>query len=137
MKSPDEIKKGLECCANTKTCANYTCPYYGSYDISKCIQHLCDDSVTYINQLESTYSQVSKALCGKENATSDEVLREVSQLKSRLAQAERERAVLMWDARGCHSCKHIKNGLDKPPCDECTDEGTGWEWRGLCEENSR
>ena len=40
---------------------------------------------------ESTYSQVSKALCGKENATPDELLKAVDQLESRLAQVERER----------------------------------------------
>lgn len=32
-------------------------------------------------KLKSTYSQVSKALCGKENATLDELLKAVDQLK--------------------------------------------------------
>lgn len=37
---------------------------------------------------ESTYSQVSKALCGKENSTPDEVLKAVDQLKKRVNQLE-------------------------------------------------
>ena len=41
-----------------------------------------EDALAYIQQLESTYSQVSKALCCKENATLEEILEAVDQLKS-------------------------------------------------------
>lgn len=43
-------------------------------------------------QLESTISQVSKALCGKENATPDELLKAADQLKSviEIVRAERD-----------------------------------------------
>lgn len=42
-------------------------------------------------KLLSSMDQLSKALCGKENATFDELLQAANQLKSRLAQVERER----------------------------------------------
>lgn len=57
----------------------------------------------YIQQLESTVSQVSKALCGKENATLDKLLQTVDQLKSRLAKVERERVELLKDFKLCVS----------------------------------
>lgn len=55
---------------------------------------ICDEvcanhhGLAYIHQLESTISQVSKALCNKENATLDELLQAVSQVKSRVAQLD-------------------------------------------------
>lgn len=41
------------------------------------------DAFEYIQQLEANWSQVSKALYGKENATLDEVLRVIDQLTTR------------------------------------------------------
>lgn len=114
-----------------------------------------------VAKLESTYSQVSKALCGKKNATLDEVLKAVDQLKNdlqytvdaanimkdealkleqRLAQVERERDALSRDLRACfvrptkmcRVCGNIKNTL----CNSC-ERGDLFKWRGVCEENSK
>lgn len=59
-----------------------------------------------------TYSQVSKALCGKENASLDELLQTVDQLKSRLAQVERERDAAVKDCSRfpCATCSDKENG---------------------------
>ena len=77
MKTPYEIKKGLECCTEENgRCLE--CPYPIGY---KCAAEPMKDALAYIQRLESTYSQVSKALCGKENATLDELLQAVDQLK--------------------------------------------------------
>lgn len=81
MKKPDEIKKGLECCIDYQSCTEYgepKCPYN---DATKCMEALLTDNLAYIQQLESNASQVSKALCDKENATLEEMLEAVSQLK--------------------------------------------------------
>lgn len=85
----------------------------------KCVERIEEitDTLAYINKLESTYGQVSKALCGKENATLDKVLKAVDQLKSRLAQAERERDAAIHDIWGdCCYCDH--NSLTDPRCIE-------------------
>jgi hypothetical protein len=101
----------------------------------------------FINLL-SSMDQLSKALCGKENATFDELLQAANQLKSRLAQAERERdaALSEWkrtkmDSEGmCWTCKHgfitdigSCRCISHVPCDE----GENWQWRGVCEENTK
>ena len=49
MKSPDEIKKGLEYCSKVKgKCKD--CPCYSD---SECSIHLAADALTYIRQLEA------------------------------------------------------------------------------------
>ena len=96
-----------------------------------------------VKQLESTISQVSKALCGKENATPDELLQAADQLKYRLAQVERERDAAVADLaerRNCADCKHYYESVFDEPCSSCVaDEETkkSWQWRGVCPENTK
>lgn len=33
----------------------------------------------------------------------------------------------------CYSCKH---NTENKPCQQCDLQYSGWEWRGMCEENS-
>lgn len=124
MKTPEEIKKGLaHCSGDAETCDG--CPYRkeGDYEDS-CVDSSHADALAYITQLEadkaawedvaaspgavedmamenyrleSTYSQVSKALCGRENAALDEVLQAVSQLKTTLEMAQGERDAINKD----------------------------------------
>lgn len=92
-RTPEEIKKGLECCDQQK-CEE--CPYDSCGDDYRlCVPELiCDLRVLFsqmeakdvkqsqrIAELEASYSQVSKALCGKESATLDELLQAVEQVK--------------------------------------------------------
>jgi hypothetical protein len=94
-----------------------------------------------INKLAANYQQVSKALCGKENATLDEVLQAVSQVKAELETVKRERDAAVKDMEwmmlvlchnGCFICKNRHT-------DKCF-----WErqhrceakWRGVCPENT-
>lgn len=87
MKTPDEIKNGLKFCTREHHSAEplcRSCPYDdGGFDMVACTGHLSQDALDYIRQLEASYSQVSKALCGKETATLEEVLLAVSQLKQK------------------------------------------------------
>lgn len=46
MKSPEEVKKGLECCKSNPTCS--LCPYYEDDDC----QMMEADALAYIQQLE-------------------------------------------------------------------------------------
>ena len=123
MKTSDEIKKGLECCiACPPKCLE--CPYSNTCDLP--FGDMPEkDALAYIRLLESTYSQVSKALCGKENAVLDELLQVVDQLKKiqaeaiaikleldavkrNLAQVERERDAAVRDI---HTVLHNR-GID-------------------------
>lgn len=131
MKTPDEIKKGLRCCSYyDMSCSE--CPYDG----------ICrtgsgktpeDDAAALIDQLLTSYRQVSKALCGKENATLSELLQAVSQVKNRLAQVERERDAAIADLKLYAGCKVCKHGDFKFPkeCMDCGDETNYWQWRAV------
>lgn len=54
MKTPDEIKKGLEC-SLTEMCAGRTCPYWAEHEL--CIRRSRADAVALIQQLESKLKQ--------------------------------------------------------------------------------
>jgi len=107
MKTPDEIKKGLDC-NNIDHCNE--CPYDGL----DCAKHVDQDALAYIQQLEA------------ENAD----------LKSRLAQVERERDAALHDflCDPCEVCKHGETALD-----DCCALYTQckFEWRGVCSENTK
>lgn len=51
MKTPEEIKHGLECCTNQVRCVGPQCEYYG--DFPNCITSLMRDALEYINELEA------------------------------------------------------------------------------------
>ena len=140
MKTPDEIKKGLSVCATLDgDCEN--CPYDDGKQLT-CVDRSRRDALAYIIQLESTYNQVSKALCGKENANLEEVLQADSQVKSRLAKAEKERDAAVESIHGqCEEC--VWNQTMTGKCIGCVHDETAfmpgidnWEWRGVCEENT-
>ena len=101
MKTPEEIKKGLTLCSHEGHGEEIICEHC-PYDSNSCAVLICTrrlsaDALTFIQQLEtenhqlltkaqqleSTISQVSKALCGKENATLKELLQAADQLKTR------------------------------------------------------
>lgn len=111
------------------------CPYKRSIDEIKCDGLLCYEKLNkdvreYIGQLESTYGQVSKALCGKDSATLEEILEAVDQLKR-----ERDAAVRDCARFPCYTCNERENG---DFCPQCRITGTFrslHEWRGVCAEN--
>lgn len=64
MKTPDEIKKGLECCARLAGCGE--CPYRGE----KCALTVSTDTLAYIKQLEA---QIPKWISVEERLPEDDV----------------------------------------------------------------
>lgn len=51
MRTPDEIKKGLECCSAEECTWDNGCPYMGLF--SECNEGLKHDALAYIQQLEA------------------------------------------------------------------------------------
>ena len=96
MKTPDEIKKGLELCGADECHENQhkICPYKG--DVF-CIMHTCGDALAYIQQLE---------------AQNTELLEKVEQLK-----AERDAAVRDCGCFPCQTCEERENGDLCPMCE--------------------
>ena len=164
MKTPEDIKKGLKYCGAMYewdgSCTG--CPY--ERNDGECDGSMETDALAYIQQLESTTCQVSKALCGKENATLEELLQAVDQLKvdrmawedvaaspgavedmarenyrltERLAQVERERDAAVGDLTKAMSLDGVED------CSFCKNikkpycHPCKFEWRGVCEENTK
>lgn len=139
MKSADTIKKGLEVHSNFGSCAD-DCPYDAPTKCGySCSHTLTADSLTLIQQYESNWQRVSNALCGKENATLEEVLQGASQVKAELAAVKRERDALLFDLSRrtdvCAVCEHGR--FQKHDCKEIFEVyGCRFEWRGVCPENT-
>ena len=51
MRTPDKIKKGLECCGQVGRCM-HGCPYYISHNVPSCTLHKSRDALALIQQLE-------------------------------------------------------------------------------------
>lgn len=60
MKTPDEIKKGLECCL-AGPCPGAECPYYEK-ELFRCGYFKSKDALAYIQQLERERDAAVKAL---------------------------------------------------------------------------
>ena len=67
MKTPDEIKKGLECCGVRGKC--HSCPYE-SPGTADCVGKLLTDALAYTQQLEA---QVPKWISVEERLPEDDV----------------------------------------------------------------
>ena len=114
MKTPDEIKKGLECCT-VEYCYHTQkgCPYR---DYSLCVQNVCADALAYIQQLE----------------------RERNKLIEKFEQMELERDAAARDlsmVSDCNVCgNHAWNGGNCFGLNECGQHRPRWQWRGVQKE---
>lgn len=70
----------------------------------------------------------------------------IERLSAELEQVKRERDAAVKDIpRACGYCKHFKHDVeccdipgccDNPDCWNISGVNSGWEWRGVCKENS-
>ena len=81
-KTPDEIKKGLECCSILTADCESNCPYFM---VEGCIKQCNDDALAYIQHLESRLAQVER---------------------------ERDAMKRDFMIDGCEACKHGHSALD-------------------------
>ena len=116
MKSPEEIKKGLECCSNVNFVCNEECPYYKSLSEGEdCCLKKDADALALIQQLQA------------ENAEQAE--------RIRVLEAERDAAVeALKNGDVCESCKHFGTLMDEEPCAWCGRLHSNFEWRGVQKE---
>lgn len=115
MKTPDEIKKALECCANDK-CEE--CPY----DASKCV---CfeKDALEYIQQLEAKNAELLEK--------TKQLMRKRELAKRRMDAALRDMEIAAHDA--CCVC-HYNISFEEVCSHQMEVNGQGcFKWRGLPE----
>ena len=127
-KTPDEIKKGMECCITDK-CRE--CPYYPLYEVYGCKLARAKDALALIQQLQADNAQQARCIenmTDKLNALNDEVAK---------LQAERDAAVEDLETvcgmfTVCHACKDRFWGGDS--CRGCVNSNH-WQWRGVQKED--
>ena len=144
MKTPDEIKKGLECCSGVGNCFG-ECPYYIGNTNIECIRNKNADALAYIQQLEAeneAYKHAARKCCYESRCNAQ--IKELETLGGRLMdekkQLERERDALLkyitdshWAA--CDICKHDIDGSGTEGCNHIRENGIPFfEWRGVKEE---
>ncbi len=114
MKTPDQIKKALECCFNAAQCAD--CPYY---PIS-CDRELVRDAQEYIRPISCDRELVRDA---------QEYIRQLE--TERDAYREGMKVEL-----GCYACKHYVDDpdYDSNECMACGKNRRNFEWRGVQKE---
>lgn len=137
MKTPDEIKKGLECCSEKYPCS--VCPFNLPNSFSgRCIKNAMLDAFALIQQLEA------------DNSRKDDTIRNLTELLNaahdETSAVKRERDAAVRDIpRACGYCKHYEisfNGATpdhdckNPECYNISGVNTGWQWRGVCPENT-
>ncbi len=111
MKTPDEIKKGLECCAGVGRCRS-ECPYYASNNTLACTNKKSMDALSYIRQLERERDALQAALKAIDPCDNCKY------------------CGTAWGCDGdCSFCDHSETCQ----CREC-DGDSHWEWVGIKEE---
>jgi len=156
MKSPDEIKKGLEC-GDCKSC-----PYgeRNNYDGDNHCGEVEGDALAYIQQLEAGIAEWEDVAASP--GAVEDMAREIDWLKKQLRQAAKHNQQLQADnaellsavkiQAPCYLCKHHKiHSLICEEhdwlCDECDAvdcvclsceeiERQNWEWRGARKEGA-
>ena len=115
MKTPEEIKKGLEFCYSEGDGGCVKCPYRlaGYTDEFDCFEQLKRDALTYIQQLEPRLAQVEKERDAAVGCI-ERVYKEIMKPVYRLFDTDRN----LINAMRC--------------IDECSRE-----WRGVCAENTK
>lgn len=118
MKTPEEIKKGLEC----GFC--HECPYDDDEQetVEECARQVHKDAIAYIQHLESRLAQAERER--------DAAVRDVEEADDGLCcHCKNRDLAAQCDYSGeCHLCDNV----DCP----CHPENCRWEWRGVCAENT-
>lgn len=139
MKSPDDIKKGLECCGKgltwDETCG-MGCPYEGMY-ITGCSMEISADALALIRQLEERNKSLQENN-DKLLALDGELHRDYLEQRERADRLEAERDALFKEVRGrCSTCKHWDKEPEEEPCASCVvldGQCHNWQWRGVQKE---
>lgn len=133
MKTPEEIKKGLECRKRgyAEQCG-YECAKCDVYVPGYVIRELLNDVLAYIKQLEDDNAELKESLDYTDAANTE--------LYSALENAQRERDAAVEDIpRICEFCKrnstkYLADGMIDDVCVTCLNGGHfNWKWRGVQE----
>lgn len=109
-RTPEEIKKGLECCGESQDCTQDNMPKCPYYEKETCLIELVNDALSLIQQLQD------------ENAEKDKRIRQL--------EAEWDAAMDVLRGQKCDTCEYRDIDTREEPCLFCRD-GNRWQWRGI------
>lgn len=114
MKTPDEIKSMLNCCA-TSTCD--CCPYYDADDYDECTGAMAETALAYIQQLE------------RERDALLNIVRQYGECEICLHR--------VTDDTDCEEACYMCGECNKEECVccGCTTTNSHWDWEGIKEGN--
>ena len=124
-KTPDEIKKGLECCVDGNLVCAGNCVFDDDVKLGypDCVKLLMTNALALIQQKE------------QENAEQAEKIR-VLEARVRQLEAERDAAVAGLKSNcTCPECKYFSDEI-QDPCRGCKPNDSKFEWRGVQKEDS-
>ena len=130
-KTPDEIKKGLECCMDYQNCTEGEDPQCPYYDVKRCMEALLADALAYIQQLESKLECSQMTIDGlTETLLKCNTI--IKQLEAERDAAVRDLAYIAFHADG-NACDYC----DQTDCElgcALADKNIGFKWRGVQKE---
>lgn len=149
-KTPDEIKKGLECCkrAFVYNCGDKcdTCDLFIPAYIKV---ERCADALAYIQQLETDNQQLEgllhhmnqlrdaaagRALKMEERVQQLEDLLSGARKAANRLEAERDALMDYLQSMGCDTCLHDNYDAPDSPCNVCTATRDMWVFEGVQKE---
>lgn len=125
MKTADEIKKGLECCAASYADCHKECPYKPDCDGSQILK----DALALIQQLEADKQQLEGMLAHM-NQLRDAAAGRALKMEDRVRQLEAERDAALADFK-LYRERNIKGECGVYACDLCKVGGKYEEWEEL------
>lgn len=132
-KTPDEIKKGLECLDKMQFFMGQRAGRELWMEKPKDVQE--KDIESYNRDIK-----IVRNLIQQLEAENHQLLTKVKQLETKCQQLERERDAAVKDIEVdgvCGTCKYLDFYEEKCPCDQCVHIGRGlnshWQWRGVKE----
>ena len=115
MRTPDEIKKGLECCSKSEPCVDCI---YDRRDFPMCVRRMEEDALAYIRQLEAAhrteYCEDADYDCkrlGDARKRIQQLENHIGEFTEKVMRLEKERNALLADLRDadmleCAHCAH-------------------------------
>ena len=134
-KTPDEIKKGLECCSISYADCNSECPYKRDCDGSQILK----DALALIQQLQAENAKKDETIQMLQDGNAS-LMRMIDEECEKTVKLEAERDAAVEEAHGhCSSCKDYDKDPKEEPCVSCFC-GYGnidnWQWRGVQKEDA-
>ena len=147
MRTPDKIKKGLECCSNVNFVCNEECPYYKSLsegedcclkknaDALALIQQLQAENAEQAERIQQLGAELSDAKNNHQHTIdiAERQKDQIDKLKKVIVRlnAERDAAVAGLKSNCvCPECKYFSDDIQEP-CRGCKPNDSKFEWRGV------